>query len=174
MTKAPPATSPAAAAATTPDVPAKKPILGLTESPVAGLAIGAYGEIHFGGMQNPAAGGQWQLGEDVARRKVNLKRGHARERSRRRADLRREVRQRRQIVAEHGGRVGEASPGKLHAVSRVTGEAHDDSLPLFYDFGHDYPDRCADATRTAIVRGATVGPAETLAPMATSESPTRA
>jgi hypothetical protein len=62
----------AAAAATTPDVPGKKPILGLTESPVAGLAIGAYGEVHFGAVQNPAAGGQWQLGEDAARRFVLL------------------------------------------------------------------------------------------------------
>ena len=113
-------------------------------------------------------------GQDVARCEVDLERRDAGERAGGGADLRREVRQRRQIVAEHRGRVGEASPGKLHAVSRVTGEAHDDSLPLFYDFGHDYPDRCADATRTAIVRGATVGPAETLAPMATSESPTRA
>src|SRR6266478_10075465 len=44
-----------------------KPILGLAPSPVAGLSIGAYGEIKFGAMQNPAAGGQWQNGFDAAR-----------------------------------------------------------------------------------------------------------
>src|ERR1700720_790904 len=50
--------TPAAAAATTPEVPGRKPILGLTDSPVTGLSMGAYGEIHYGVMQNPAAGGQ--------------------------------------------------------------------------------------------------------------------
>jgi hypothetical protein len=64
--------APAAAAATTPEVAASKPILGLTDSPVAGLSIGAYGEVFFGAMQNPAAGGQWQLGSDAARRFVLL------------------------------------------------------------------------------------------------------
>ncbi len=51
------------AAAPAPD----KPILGLAPSPVAGLAIGAYGEFFFGGMQNPAAGGRWQNGFDARR-----------------------------------------------------------------------------------------------------------
>jgi hypothetical protein len=46
---------------------ADKPILGLAPSPVAGLSIGAYGEIKFGTMQNPAANGQWQNGFDAAR-----------------------------------------------------------------------------------------------------------
>lgn len=45
----------------------EKPILGLADSPVAGLSIGAYGEIKFGTMQNPAAGGQWQNGFDAHR-----------------------------------------------------------------------------------------------------------
>jgi hypothetical protein len=44
-----------------------KPILGLAPAPVAGLSIGAYGEIKFGAMQNPAANGQWQNGFDAAR-----------------------------------------------------------------------------------------------------------
>jgi len=44
-----------------------KPILGLAPSPVAGLSIGAYGEVKFGTQQNPAAGGQWQNGFDAAR-----------------------------------------------------------------------------------------------------------
>ena len=44
-----------------------KPILGLADSPVAGLSIGAYGEVKFGMMQNAAAGGQWQNGFDAHR-----------------------------------------------------------------------------------------------------------
>jgi hypothetical protein len=44
-----------------------KPILGLAPSPVPGLSIGAYGEVKFGAMQNPAANGQWQNGFDAAR-----------------------------------------------------------------------------------------------------------
>lgn len=47
--------------------PSDLPILGLAPSPVAGLSIGAYGEIKFGSMQNPAANGQWQNGFDTAR-----------------------------------------------------------------------------------------------------------
>src|SRR5262249_8459678 len=53
-TSAPPASPP----------DSRKPILGLADSPVAGLSIGAYGEIKYGMMQNPSAGGQWQNGFD--------------------------------------------------------------------------------------------------------------
>jgi hypothetical protein len=42
-------------------------IIGLTESPVTGLSIGAYGEMAFGVQQNPAANGQWQNGFDARR-----------------------------------------------------------------------------------------------------------
>jgi hypothetical protein len=55
--KLPDATAPAA----------DKPLLGLAPSPVAGLSIGAYGEIKFGAMQNPAANGAWQNGFDAHR-----------------------------------------------------------------------------------------------------------
>ena len=44
-----------------------KPILGIAPSPVAGLSIGAYGEMKFGFQQNPAAFGQWQNGFDAHR-----------------------------------------------------------------------------------------------------------
>jgi hypothetical protein len=47
--------------------PSDLPILGLAPSPVAGLSIGAYGEVKFGTQQNPAANGQWQNGFDAAR-----------------------------------------------------------------------------------------------------------
>lgn len=48
---------------------ADKPLLGLAPAPAeaSGLSIGAYGEAFFGGMQNPAAAGQWQNGFDAAR-----------------------------------------------------------------------------------------------------------
>ena len=46
---------------------ASKGVLGLVDSPVPGLSIGAYGELKFGSMQNPAANGQWQNGFDTAR-----------------------------------------------------------------------------------------------------------
>jgi hypothetical protein len=46
---------------------ADKPLLGLAPSPVAGLSIGAYGEVFFGAMQNPAANGAWQNGFDARR-----------------------------------------------------------------------------------------------------------
>jgi hypothetical protein len=42
-------------------------IMGLTDSPVAGLSIGAYGEMKFGMQQNAAANGQWQNGFDAHR-----------------------------------------------------------------------------------------------------------
>src|SRR5262249_52452779 len=45
----------------------RKPIFGVLDSPVAGLSIGAYGEIKYGAMQNPAANGQWQNGFDAHR-----------------------------------------------------------------------------------------------------------
>jgi hypothetical protein len=49
--------------------PINKPnsIMGLTDSPVTGMSIGAYGEMAFGLQQNPAAGGQWQNGFDAHR-----------------------------------------------------------------------------------------------------------
>ena len=50
-----------------PATPGSKPILGLVDSPVPGLSIGAYGEIKFGSFQNPAANGQWQNGFDAHR-----------------------------------------------------------------------------------------------------------
>jgi hypothetical protein len=51
----------------TPKQAEDKPILGVLDSPVAGLSIGAYGEVYFGTIQNPAAGGQWQNGFDARR-----------------------------------------------------------------------------------------------------------
>jgi hypothetical protein len=67
----PPAEPASAAPSPTPMAPPDNGILGVT-SPVTGLSIGAYGEVYFGAMQNPAANGQWQNGSDAARRLVLL------------------------------------------------------------------------------------------------------
>src|SRR5580704_16496861 len=50
-----------------PAEPKKKELFGLVDSPVPGLSIGAYGEVKYGTMQNPAANGGWQNGFDTAR-----------------------------------------------------------------------------------------------------------
>src|SRR5262249_18305975 len=47
--------------------PAGTDLFGVAPSPLPGLRIGAYGEIRYGGQQNPAANGQWQTGFDVSR-----------------------------------------------------------------------------------------------------------
>src|SRR5215470_14715093 len=51
----------------TPTAPANNGIIGLSDSPLPGLSIGAYGEVKFGTFQNPDAGGKWQNGFDVHR-----------------------------------------------------------------------------------------------------------
>src|SRR5215510_28644 len=50
-----------------PTAPANNGLLGLTDSPVPGLSLGAYGEVKFGAFKNPDAGGKWQNGFDVHR-----------------------------------------------------------------------------------------------------------
>jgi hypothetical protein len=59
--------------------------------------------------------------QDVVVGEVQLERGDARQRARGRADLGREVGQRREVVAEGGRLRGEAVAGQLHAVTGVTG-----------------------------------------------------
>jgi hypothetical protein len=70
--------------------------------------------------------------DDVARGEVDLEARYAGERAGRGADLRREVRQRREVVAERRRRVGEAAADELHAVAGIPGEPHDDPLPLLH------------------------------------------
>ncbi|MBV8534144.1 MAG: hypothetical protein JO128_01045, partial [Alphaproteobacteria bacterium] len=62
----PPAVQPQPAAAQA--KPAEdKGLFGLAPSPIEGLTFGAYGELKYGGKQNPSANGQWQTGFDAAR-----------------------------------------------------------------------------------------------------------
>ena len=63
--------------------------------------------------------------EDVVVGEVQLEARHARQGARGRADLGREVRQRRQVVAERRRLRGEPVAGELHAVAGVTGEPDD-------------------------------------------------
>ena len=67
MAATPPAYAPAATQPSVAEAAPNKQILGLVDSPVAGLSFGAYGEIKYGYMQNPAANGQWQNGFDAHR-----------------------------------------------------------------------------------------------------------
>ena len=56
---------------------------------------------------------------DVLAGKMNLETAHAGQRAVRRANLGREVGERRDVVAHQGRRVGELRAGQLHAVARV-------------------------------------------------------
>ncbi len=67
-------------------------------------------------------------GEDVAGGEVDLEGRDAGQRAGGGADLGREIRQRREVVAEHRRRVGEPAARELHPVAGVSGEANDDAL----------------------------------------------
>ena len=77
--------------------------------------------------------------EDVARGEVDLEGRDAGQRSRRRPDLGREVRQRGQVVADDRGGVREPATGQLHSVAGVPGEADDDAFELLDLLGHRAP-----------------------------------
>ena len=81
--------------------------------------------VHRNEDVRPVAGG-----EDVVVREVDLEPGDAGERPGRRADLRREVRERREVVAERRRLAREAVAGELHPVARVARKADDHSLEL--------------------------------------------
>ena len=74
--------------------------------------------------------------EDVVVGEVELEAGDAGQRAGRRADLGREVRQRRDVVADERGLAREAAAGQLHAVAGVAGEADDHLLELLDRLGH--------------------------------------
>jgi hypothetical protein len=64
----PPATgSSAEANLPTTRAPGDRAIFGIMDSPLEGLRLGAYGEMFFGGLQNPADRGRWQAGFDARR-----------------------------------------------------------------------------------------------------------
>ena len=68
--------------------------------------------------------------QDVVVGDVDLERGDAGQRAGRRPDLGREVRERRQVVAEQRARRREPVPGELHPVTGVPGEPDDYPVQL--------------------------------------------
>src|SRR5262249_12095884 len=69
-------------------------------------------------------------GVDIAAAEVDLEAGDAGRRPRRGADLRGEVRQGADVVAEQGRGVGELGAGQLHAVARVPRQADRHAVAL--------------------------------------------
>jgi hypothetical protein len=83
---------------------------------------GVHGHQHVGRV---ARRGDLVIGD------VHLEGADAGEGAGRRPDLGREVRQRGQVVAEHGTGAREAIAGELHAIARVACEADDDPVEPF-------------------------------------------
>ena len=80
---------------------------------------GVHRDEHVGGVAGR---------EDVVVGEVDLERRHARQGALGRPDLRREVRQRGEVVAERRGLLGEPVAGQLHAVARVACEPDDHAV----------------------------------------------
>ena len=66
---------------------------------------------------------------------MDLEAGDAGQRARRRPDLRGEVGERREVVADEGRLAREPAARQLHAVAGVAREADDDAVDLFNRFG---------------------------------------
>ena len=78
--------------------------------------------------------------EDLAARELELKAGDAGEASSWGTDLRREVRECRDVVPRNRGRPGELGPGELHSVTGVAHEADDDRFELLGERDRAVPD----------------------------------
>ena len=101
-------------------------------------ALGHVGEIRLqcGGIHCDEDVRTVAGSEDVVVGEVHLEAADAGERALRSADLGGEVREGRQVVAEHGGFLGEPVTGELHAVAGVAGDADDDAIELLDVLGH--------------------------------------
>ena len=75
-------------------------------------------------------------GQDVVVGEVQLEGRDAGQRALRGADLGREVREGREVVAEDRGLLGEPVAGELHAVAGVAGDPDDDPVELLDVLGH--------------------------------------
>ena len=74
--------------------------------------------------------------EDVVVGEVDLEGRHPGQRALRRPDLRGEVRERRQVVAERRRLLGEPVTGQLHAVPGVARQPDDHPVELLHLLGH--------------------------------------
>jgi hypothetical protein len=69
---------------------------------------------------------------------MHLEAGHARKGARRGPDLRREVRQRRKVVAERSGFLGKPVTRKLHPIAGIAGEPDYDAVEVLDLLGHSW------------------------------------
>ena len=99
--------------------------VGVDEDRAAGRELGDVGPQR-GGVHRHEHRRQVAGREDVVIGDVHLERRHPGDRAGRRADLGREVREGREVVAERGAHVGETVAGELHPVARVARKADDD------------------------------------------------
>ena len=104
----------------------REPVL-VEDQDAAALELG---QVHLQrrGVHRDQGVGAAAGGQDVPGGEVDLERRDAGQGPRRRPDLGREVGQRHQVVADQGGRRGEAVAGELYAVARIAREADDNPL----------------------------------------------
>ena len=76
--------------------------------------------------------------EDVVVREVQLEAAHAGQGAGWSADLGGKIRERRQVIPEDRGLLGEPVPRELHTVTRVAGEPDDDVIELLDLLGHSW------------------------------------
>ena len=142
---------------------------------------GALGQVAEVGAQGRRVHRDQHVGgitgrEDVVVGEVDLERRDAGQRALRGADLGREVGQRREVVAEDRGLLGEPVPGQLHAVARVASEPDDHAVEPLDLLGHLRALPSADSgvsagvSRTFPVLGAT--PHDSPAPVVNRTDPT--
>ena len=67
---------------------------------------------------------------------MHLEAGHPRQGARRGTDLRREVRQRRKVIAECGGFLGKPVAGELHPIAGIASEPNYDAVEVLDLLGH--------------------------------------
>ena len=75
-------------------------------------------------------------GQDVMIGEMQLEAGHPRQGACRGPDLRREVRQRRKVIAERGGLLGKPVTGQLHPIAGIASEPDYDAVEVLDLLGH--------------------------------------
>jgi hypothetical protein len=122
-------------------------------------AAGQVGKIRLEGgrVHRDEDVGTVARGQDVVIGEVQLERRDAGQRAGRSPDLSGEVGQRRQVVAEGGGLLGEPIAGQLHAVAGVARNSDDDTVELLDVLGHqNVPPPCSPELSRANTPAASV------------------
>ena len=102
-------------------------VVGVDDQDPAGLEVRQV-DLERGGVHGHERVDGVARRRDVACAELDLEPAHAREGTRGRADLGREIGERREVVAEQGRRARELTARDLHAVARVPGEADDGAV----------------------------------------------